>query len=129
MYEREKEKEREIYIERRRRRSARETRLFNPFSSHSIRKKRSPWTNKYDPPLSDGATPSKELRAVEVAANEIFDIYRDLYYEGGVSSSYCWDLDDGFASVVLIKKSRACCIGREKNKQQQTHSFFSPSGA
>jgi len=65
---------------------------------------RSPWTNKYDPPLSDGAVPSEKLRSIEVQANEIFDIYRDLYYEGGVSSVYCWDLDKGFAMVVLIKK-------------------------
>jgi capping protein beta len=28
------------------------------------------------------------------------------YYEGGVSSVYLWDLDDGgFAGVVLFKKS------------------------
>ena len=27
------------------------------------------------------------------------------YYEGGVSSVYFWDLDDGFAGVVLLKKS------------------------
>ena len=26
------------------------------------------------------------------------------YYEGGVSSVYFWDLDDGFAGVVLLKK-------------------------
>jgi len=67
---------------------------------------RSPWTNKYDPPLGDGAVPSKELRQIEVSANEIFDIYRDLYFEGGVSSVYCWDLDEGFAAVVLIKKTQ-----------------------
>lgn len=31
------------------------------------------------------------------------DFFR--YYEGGVSSVYFWDLDDGFAGVVLLKKS------------------------
>jgi len=67
---------------------------------------RSPWTSKYDPPLPDGAQPSKELRDIEVQANEVFDIYRDLYYEGGVSSVYCWDLSGGFAAVVLIKKTQ-----------------------
>eukprot|EP01087_Luapelamoeba_hula_P001706 TRINITY_DN1145_c0_g1_i1.p1 TRINITY_DN1145_c0_g1~~TRINITY_DN1145_c0_g1_i1.p1 ORF type:complete len:272 (-),score=59.16 TRINITY_DN1145_c0_g1_i1:93-908(-) len=67
---------------------------------------RSPWTNRYDPPLSDGATPSKKLRDIEVQANDIFDIYRDLYFEGGVSSVYCWDLDGGFAAVILIKKTQ-----------------------
>jgi capping protein beta len=68
---------------------------------------RSPWTNKYDPPLDDGgALPSDKLRNIETQANEVFDIYRDLYFEGGVSSVYCWDLDSGFASVILIKKTQ-----------------------
>eukprot|EP01115_Flamella_aegyptia_P013698 TRINITY_DN7444_c0_g1_i2.p1 TRINITY_DN7444_c0_g1~~TRINITY_DN7444_c0_g1_i2.p1 ORF type:complete len:290 (+),score=66.60 TRINITY_DN7444_c0_g1_i2:54-872(+) len=68
---------------------------------------RSPWSNKYDPPIQGGAAPSSNLRQVEVQANEIFDIYRDLYFEGGVSSVYCWDLDgNDFAAVVLVKKSQ-----------------------
>jgi hypothetical protein len=34
------------------------------------------------------------------------------YYEGGVSSVYLWDLDDGgFAGVVLLKKSKHWCCG------------------
>ena len=36
--------------------------------------------------------------------NEAVDVYRELYYEGGVSSVYFWNLDDGFAGVVLLKK-------------------------
>jgi len=67
---------------------------------------RSPWSNKYDPPLSDGVVPSANLRKMEVELNEVFDAYRDLYFEGGVSSVYCWDVDDGFALVILIKKSQ-----------------------
>jgi len=67
---------------------------------------RSPWSNKYDPPLDDGAVPSAELRKLEILANEVFDIYRDLYYEGGVSSVYCWDLEGGFAACILIKKTQ-----------------------
>lgn len=67
---------------------------------------RSPWSNKYDPPLKDGAVPSASLRQLELQANEVFDTYRDLYFEGGVSSVYCWDLDSGFAAVVLIKKTQ-----------------------
>eukprot|EP01105_Mastigella_eilhardi_P021472 TRINITY_DN519_c0_g1_i1.p1 TRINITY_DN519_c0_g1~~TRINITY_DN519_c0_g1_i1.p1 ORF type:complete len:279 (+),score=102.65 TRINITY_DN519_c0_g1_i1:28-837(+) len=67
---------------------------------------RSPWSNKYDPPMADGQVPSKELRQVETQANEVFDIYRDLYFEGGVSSVYCWDLEHGFAACILIKKSQ-----------------------
>jgi hypothetical protein len=45
---------------------------------------------------------------MEVKANEAFDIYRELYYEGGVSSVYLWNLDDGFAGVVLLKKCESC---------------------
>lgn len=67
---------------------------------------RSPWSNKYDPPLPDGSVPSEKTRALEVQANEVFDIYRDLYYEGGVSSVYCWDVEGGFAACILIKKTQ-----------------------
>lgn len=67
---------------------------------------RSPWSNRYDPPITDGAMPSEKLRQVEITANEVFEIYRDLYYEGGVSSVYMWDLDDGFAACILIKKTQ-----------------------
>ncbi|TEB34586.1 f-actin capping protein beta subunit [Coprinellus micaceus] len=67
---------------------------------------RSPWSNEYDPPLDDGTVPSLKLRKLEIAANESFDTYREMYYEGGVSSVYLWDLDDGgFAGVVLLKKT------------------------
>ncbi|KAJ1873247.1 F-actin-capping protein subunit beta [Coemansia sp. RSA 1722] len=65
---------------------------------------RSPWSNEYDPPLADGSVPSDRLRKLEVAANEAFDTYKEMYYEGGVSSVYLWDMDDAFAGVVLIKK-------------------------
>ncbi|KAK9475080.1 F-actin-capping protein subunit beta [Dipodascopsis tothii] len=68
---------------------------------------RSPWSNEYDPPLADASGPSAAIRRLEVAANDAFDIYRDLYYEGGLSSVYMWDLDDGFAGVVLLKKVSA----------------------
>ncbi len=41
---------------------------------------------------------------MEVEANYAFDVYRQMYYEGGVGSVYLWDLDEGFAGVVLLKK-------------------------
>jgi len=66
---------------------------------------RSPWSNTYDPPISDGAKPSKGLRDLEIKANQAFDAYRDMYYEGGISSVYLWDLDHGFAGAILIKKA------------------------
>jgi capping protein beta len=59
----------------------------------------------------DGAVPSPSLRKLEIAANEAFDTYREMYYEGGVSSVYAFDMDDKFAIVVLIKK------GTNKKKQ------------
>ena len=34
--------------------------------------------------------------------------FYDRYYDGGVSSVYFWDLDDGFAGVILLKKSTSC---------------------
>ncbi|XP_071478387.1 F-actin-capping protein subunit beta-like, partial [Diadema antillarum] len=68
---------------------------------------RSPWSNKYDPPLEQGAVPEGKLKKLEEEANKIFDLYRDVYYEGGVSSVYLWDLGHGhgFAGVILIKKA------------------------
>mmetsp|Transcript_23983 Transcript_23983/g.73990 ORF Transcript_23983/g.73990 Transcript_23983/m.73990 type:complete len:281 (-) Transcript_23983:1-843(-) len=68
---------------------------------------RSPWSNAYEPPLDDGFVPSAALRQLEVEANALFDAYRELYFEGGTSSVYLWDLDDGFAGCFLIKKTVA----------------------
>lgn len=58
---------------------------------------RSPWSNTYDPPLEDGSMPSEWLRKLELDANHAFDQYREMYFEGGVSSVYFWDLEHGFA--------------------------------
>eukprot|EP01083_Nonionella_stella_P047748 127804_1 len=66
---------------------------------------RSPWANEYFPPLEDGFMPSDRLRKMEVVANDIFDKYRKLYFEGGFSSVYFWDLDGpNFASCWLVHK-------------------------
>lgn len=65
---------------------------------------RSPWSNTYDPPIEDGAVPSDRVRTLEIQANQAFETYRELYFEGGVSSAYLWDLDHGFAGVILIKR-------------------------
>jgi len=54
--------------------------------------------------LEDGFFPSEKLRSIEIEANELFDAYRELYYEGGTSSVYLWDLEGGFAGCFLIKK-------------------------
>lgn len=66
---------------------------------------RSPWSSAYDPPLDDGTQPPTKLRDLEIRANEAFNTYRQLYYDGGLSSVYLWELDAaGFAGVVLFKK-------------------------
>eukprot|EP00581_Thalassiosira_minuscula_P008074 CAMPEP_0183705910 /NCGR_PEP_ID=MMETSP0737-20130205/2879_1 /TAXON_ID=385413 /ORGANISM="Thalassiosira miniscula, Strain CCMP1093" /LENGTH=295 /DNA_ID=CAMNT_0025933177 /DNA_START=114 /DNA_END=1001 /DNA_ORIENTATION=+ len=75
---------------------------------------RSPWSNAYFPPLDDGFRPSQRLRSLELHANEVFDVYRGLYYgkSTSVSSVYLWDKDDaadaatntaGFAGCFLIQ--------------------------
>jgi hypothetical protein len=49
--------------------------------------------------------PTAQLRSMEVVANDIFNGYREMYYEGGAVSVYFWDLDDSaFAACVLFKK-------------------------
>mmetsp|Transcript_24341 Transcript_24341/g.78645 ORF Transcript_24341/g.78645 Transcript_24341/m.78645 type:complete len:283 (-) Transcript_24341:297-1145(-) len=73
---------------------------------------RSPWSNSYEPPLDDGFVPSADLRQLEIEANQLFDAYRELYFEGGTSSVYLWDLEGGagkggFAGCFLIKKTVA----------------------
>ncbi|KAL5703542.1 hypothetical protein ACHQM5_022078 [Ranunculus cassubicifolius] len=66
---------------------------------------RSPWSNQYHPPLEDGQVPSAELRKLEIEANDVFAVYRDQYYEGGISSVYIWeDENEGFVACFLIKK-------------------------
>eukprot|EP00842_Homolaphlyctis_polyrhiza_P004108 jgi/Hompol1/4699/HPOL_000042-RA len=62
----------------------------------------------FQPPIPDGIKPSPKLHKLEVAANDAFDTYRDLYFGGGVSSVYLWDSEESqnaFAGIVLIKKS------------------------
>lgn len=46
--------------------------------------------------------PTERLRKLEIDANSAFDQYRDMYFEGGVSSVYLWDLDHGFAGMLNI---------------------------
>lgn len=77
---------------------------------------RSPWSNQYDPPLDDGVYPSEKMRKLEIEANEAFDHYRELYFEGGVSSVYQWEMDHGFAAVVLIKKATDSSSGVKNQK-------------
>jgi len=69
---------------------------------------RSPWSNSYDPPLEDGSMPSEKLRKLEIDANHAFDQYREMYFDGGVSSVYLWDLDHGFAGNQMSCTCQRC---------------------
>ncbi|CAK9785662.1 F-actin capping protein beta subunit [Cutaneotrichosporon oleaginosum] len=83
---------------------------------------RSPWTDKYLPPAPGAPQPSPRLRQLEVLLNAAFDTYREMYYEGGVSSVYLWDLGEDmgtkdleFAGVVLMKKDLPADTGLTGN--------------
>jgi capping protein beta len=70
---------------------------------------RSPWSNAYYPPIKSTFKPSRELRALEEQANELFDSYCQMYYgKDAVSSVYLWNngggVNEGFAGCFLIKK-------------------------
>lgn len=41
---------------------------------------RSPWSNEFDPPILEGspALPSDKVRKIEIAANDAFDVYREM---------------------------------------------------
>lgn len=71
---------------------------------------RSPWSNKYFPPPAGDSSeealfhPAERLRRLEETSNEVFDAYKTNYYEGGVSSVYLWELEDGFAGAFLIRR-------------------------
>jgi len=88
---------------------------------------RSPWSNNYFPPLDDGFKPSDRLRAMEVEANKIFDIYRKQYFEGGYSSVYFFDTEErdekSFGACFLVHKEVAKDRGMEKGWWDSIHVF------
>ncbi len=83
---------------------------------------RSPWSNAYHPPLPEDEEapyyPPEALRDLEREANELWDIYLELYYGGSgggevVGSVYLWDQGSGgdggggngeFAGCFAVKK-------------------------
>jgi len=69
---------------------------------------RSPCSNTYFPPSDDGFLPSQQLRKMEIEANDIFDTYRRLYFEGGSSSVYFFNTDEkdskAFGACFLVHK-------------------------
>lgn len=85
---------------------------------------RSPWSNKYFPPIEDGEEPilpPDHLRDLEIEANSLFQLYCDQYYDGGIASVYLWEVDDGFAACVLFKKDGSGLRGTEKGIWDSIH--------
>lgn len=85
---------------------------------------RSPWSNKYQPAppaagqgKSEPYFPSDRLRALEKEANELWQVYGEMYYGGeAVGSVYVWEQegsggaaaggDGGFAGCFAVRKSK-----------------------
>jgi capping protein beta len=70
---------------------------------------RSPWSNEYCYGEGEGELfPRPDLRALEVEANAIFDVYRKMYFNGGHSSVYFFetveDDADAWGACFLIHK-------------------------
>lgn len=78
---------------------------------------RFPGTKDYFVPAENGQAkkmqseffPSPFLLDLERGANQIFDVYRDQYFQGGQSSVYFFDTDDngGFGAAWLVHKDSA----------------------
>lgn len=73
---------------------------------------RSCWSNRYEPPIDDAVFPSSGLRALELHLNSAFESYKNMYFGGGVSSVYLWDVENSvpqampvsFNGAILMKK-------------------------
>ena len=77
---------------------------------------RSPWSNKSFPDASGGEPyPSTQLRELEKAANDAFDTYRDMYYEGGLSSVYLWDWKARRLQVACCSRKVTRLLRRHRN--------------
>jgi len=72
---------------------------------------RSPWSNTYyeeGEQVEGELFPRNDLRALEIKANAIFDVYRNLYFQGGLSSVYFFETEEGntdaWGACFLIHK-------------------------
>jgi len=88
---------------------------------------RSPWTNTYNPPVDDALYPPKRLRDLEVSSNSVFDSYRKLYFEGGISSVYFFETDqsnqEAFGAAFLIHKDVEAGKAIDKGFWDSVHVF------
>lgn len=72
---------------------------------------RSPWSNTYyeeGEQVEGELFPRNDLRGLEIKANAIFDVYRNLYFQGGLSSVYFFETEEGntdaWGACFLIHK-------------------------
>jgi capping protein beta len=90
---------------------------------------RSPWSNEFffpDGEAAEGFVLPANLRSMEIDANKIFDIYRHLYYDTGISSVYFFESSESendFGAAFLIKKDVAAGATLKKGRWESTHIF------
>jgi capping protein beta len=88
---------------------------------------RSPWSNTYFPELEDGFLPTQRLRQMEIEANDVFDVYRKLYFETGQSSVYFFNTDEkddkSFGACFLIHKDVKAAKGLTSGWWDSIHVF------
>jgi len=88
---------------------------------------RSPWNNQYTPAAEDVLYPPKRLRDMEVAANAVFEVYRKLYFEGGISSVYFFETNQNdpecFGASFLIHKDVEAGKAIDKGFWDSVHVF------
>jgi len=88
---------------------------------------RSPWSNTYYPELEDGFLPTHRLRQMEIEANDVFDVYRKLYFETGQSSVYFFNTDEkeekSFGACFLIHKDVKATKGLTSGWWDSIHVF------
>lgn len=88
---------------------------------------RSPWSNTYfeGGEETDGVLPSAPLRALEIEANKVFDVYRHMYFDTGLSSVYFFEDEEpgAFGAAFLIHKEVAASASLRKGWWDSTHVF------
>jgi capping protein beta len=81
---------------------------------------RVPSTNKYVPNLPDGAKLSPRLLTIEQKANQAFGAYRQLYFQGGVSSVYIWEIDNKVLGLGVFIQNKVNTTLRTGEKLEGT---------
>jgi capping protein beta len=84
---------------------------------------RSPWSNQYQPAVTDATFPNEDLRALEVATNTMLAEYKKLYFgAAAASSAYCSEIDgQNFILTICIVKSLTVIGNVEKATWETMH--------